>query len=105
MIRAGLYKKIIDNINILNNYSVNTNWDNLPDSIKTEFGGYKQFETTVYLKKFIENVIDEKRRQLDENNLNYRILVSNFKLFEAILKNVKFLGDEETIESVFENEN
>ena len=105
MIRAGLYEKIIDKINILNNYSVNTNWDNLPDNIKTEFGGHKQFETIVYLKKFIENVIEEKRRQLDENNLNYRILVSNFKLFEAILKNVKFLGDEETIESIFENEN
>ncbi len=105
MVRAGLYEKIIDNINILNNYSVNTNWDNLPDSIKAEFGGHKQFETIVYIKNFIENVIDEKRRQLDENNLNYRILVSNFKLFEAILKNVKFLGDEETIESVFENEN
>lgn len=31
MVRAGLYEKIIDNINILNNYSVNTNWDNLPE--------------------------------------------------------------------------
>ena len=47
MVRAGLYEKIIDNINILNNYSVNTNWDNLPDSIKAEFGGHKQFETIV----------------------------------------------------------
>lgn len=99
---AFLYEKIIKKIKLLEKTDEKY-LDNLTFDKKSKFRNQKEFEITLKIKEFIDNIIAIKKEEINNPNLKYKILINNIEVFKILLINCDLLEKNETLESIYKN--
>lgn len=84
----------------------NKEWEDLkPDFKKCFDDNVNEFNIIFKLKEFIENDIETEKQEIENPNIDYRLLMTKFKTYENLLKEVGLLETDDTLENIVESWN